>query len=92
MVRSGAEGVEIWEDGTPGQTEGEFFGLNFPPLSLIVKTFFGQWSSRKTVLLLTVRLPFSTAYIHFLLSSVSVGKRYTDSFLPGSSVLIFSLS
>ena len=36
VVRSGTEGVEIWEDGTPGQTEGGFFGLSFPFRNLIV--------------------------------------------------------
>ena len=36
VVRSGAEGVEIWEDSTPGQIEGEFFGLSFSPRTSIV--------------------------------------------------------
>ena len=49
VVRSGAEGVEIWEDGTPSQTEGGFFGVSFPPRTSIIQNFFGQWSSYKTV-------------------------------------------
>ena len=49
VVHSGAEGVEIWEDSTPGQTERGFFGLRFPPRTSIVQNFFGQWSSHKTV-------------------------------------------
>ena len=36
VVRSGAEGVEMWEDDTPCQTEGGFFGLSFPLQTSIV--------------------------------------------------------
>ena len=39
VVRSGAEGVEIWEDSTPAQTERRFFGLSFPPRTSIVQNF-----------------------------------------------------
>ena len=35
-VRSGAEGVVIWEDGTPYQTKGGFFGVSFPPRTSVV--------------------------------------------------------
>ena len=36
VVRSGAEGVEIREDGTPGQTERGFLGLSFKPRTSII--------------------------------------------------------
>ena len=39
VVRSGAEGVEIWEDSTPAQTERRFFGLSFPPRTSMVQNF-----------------------------------------------------
>ena len=49
VVRSGAEGVEVWDDSTPGQTEGRFFWSKLPPRTSIVYHFFGQSSSHKTV-------------------------------------------